>query len=807
MSYFEFPHTRTYDGDLGYIIKKLDELNTRYNNFFDYNSIRFHDPVEWNIAETYPAFNIVYDVQGECLYISKTAVPSGIDISNENYWILVSPFKIDMEFSTESINPVANRTITNKIVQTDNMVVDIHSELLEEKVERTTAETTINNTLSTLQTALIDETAQRTATDTLLSDRIDNIIALEPGSTTGDAELQDIRLSANGVTYNTAGDAVRAQVSSINKYNVCDYSDGYLTRSSSSITGIDFTWTGDVCDVDGVSTATSVNIIRNSLALPSGMVAGGKYLFCVDSTDTNVSLRVIFRDSDNTTLSTQYITAPKVLTVPTATAKMTMGIYVPSGKTIDHAKVSNIAILNWETIPMLISDIESTYYKSRGIIPDNTDLDDVRTLGGYVINSPYHYDNNPIPDGQGAILLVLGGSTNTLLQMCISSSAIYVRQTRLQTFLDWTMISGGDTYNNTFITNEFTNSYTISCSPEITTDTNNYLASTGDTTDRTGDIQTLLETNGVCHLGSGVFYTTGVEIPDHASLIGSGFDTTLILDSSVTNGYTVKLKNQGLIKDMRISGGNSAPELTSTIGSRNGIIFQGTRTPLDQTGTTYKKSMITNCQIFNFSGSGILATGTGTPIDSNMIVSDCFIFGCVAGFNIAYYSEFHRVSNCAITACYYGLIDNGGNNNFCNCDFSANRIGVLIDNSGNQSPNNSHGSFVNCTINHSISDAGTANKGIALKLLRATLGEVFNGMQIYFGSIVIDRSVGIRFSTSNIGGGVPITITNSDVVTFSDCTFKESPNNPDSLFTESNNVVLNFRDCYLRSGTVYDPMA
>lgn len=28
MAYFEFPHTRTYEGDLGYIIKKLNEIST-----------------------------------------------------------------------------------------------------------------------------------------------------------------------------------------------------------------------------------------------------------------------------------------------------------------------------------------------------------------------------------------------------------------------------------------------------------------------------------------------------------------------------------------------------------------------------------------------------------------------------------------------------------------------------------------------------------------------------------------------------------------------------------------------------------
>lgn len=289
MSYFEFPHTRNYEGDLGYVIKSIIDLTSEFKNFKAINTIKLADPTEWDITRSYAPNTIVFETNDGVALISKCPVPAGIDLTNTDYWQFVCPLSVDGDarteimnilhfvanhyefgdnasqayavgdhliwkgklyivaaaissgsafvdgtnitettieemikairpvdaaFSNTSMNAIANKPVTQKFASVQANIASVNSDVQNAIADIAVIQsdiTSLDSQVTANTSAIAQETIDRQTEDGLLSDRIDAISSLAEGSTTGDAELMDIRTSEQQNVYTNAGTAVRAQ--------------------------------------------------------------------------------------------------------------------------------------------------------------------------------------------------------------------------------------------------------------------------------------------------------------------------------------------------------------------------------------------------------------------------------------------------------------------------------------------------------------------------------------------------------------------------------------------------------------------
>lgn len=127
MSYFEFPHTRTYDSDLGWLIRRLLELANTMDNFINFNTIKYADPISWNITTQYEANTIVIDPATGNAYISTRPVPAGVNITNEHYWTDIYNYEAQLQPIRDEIENV-NTTLTAEIERLDNALTSYEAE-------------------------------------------------------------------------------------------------------------------------------------------------------------------------------------------------------------------------------------------------------------------------------------------------------------------------------------------------------------------------------------------------------------------------------------------------------------------------------------------------------------------------------------------------------------------------------------------------------------------------------------------------------------------------------------------------------
>ena len=81
-----YPYTDFHEMNLSWIVKKVMELNTRLTEFVSLNTIKYADPIQWDITRQYGTNTVVIDPVSGVAYLSVKPVPMGVSLSNNDYW-------------------------------------------------------------------------------------------------------------------------------------------------------------------------------------------------------------------------------------------------------------------------------------------------------------------------------------------------------------------------------------------------------------------------------------------------------------------------------------------------------------------------------------------------------------------------------------------------------------------------------------------------------------------------------------------------------------------------------------------------
>ena len=86
------PYTNFHDLNLDWIIEVLNEFSTKLTNFLSLATIKYANPIQWDITSQYEANTVVVDRNGNA-YLSVQPVPSGVSLDRTEYWTKIGNFE------------------------------------------------------------------------------------------------------------------------------------------------------------------------------------------------------------------------------------------------------------------------------------------------------------------------------------------------------------------------------------------------------------------------------------------------------------------------------------------------------------------------------------------------------------------------------------------------------------------------------------------------------------------------------------------------------------------------------------------
>lgn len=122
MGLFEqFPYANFHELNLDWILDTLKQLDESVTKFISINSIKYANPIQWDITSQYEKNTVVLDKNGNA-YLSVQPVPAGISLDRTEYWTVIGNFSELWASVKAAITP--NDEGHDKIASADRAVGD-----------------------------------------------------------------------------------------------------------------------------------------------------------------------------------------------------------------------------------------------------------------------------------------------------------------------------------------------------------------------------------------------------------------------------------------------------------------------------------------------------------------------------------------------------------------------------------------------------------------------------------------------------------------------------------------------------------
>ena len=194
MGLFEnFPYANFHELNLDWVLHELKELETEITNFVAINSVKYANPIIWDITSQYETNTVVLDSSGNA-YLSVQPVPDGVSLDREEYWTKIGNFSALWDSVRSAITPYDERhsttasvnhkpgdwvwlendllLITKNITAGDKYVDESNCKKTNVHELFTTLGDTVTGEVNTLSGELQDEITNRENADSTLNQKI-----------------------------------------------------------------------------------------------------------------------------------------------------------------------------------------------------------------------------------------------------------------------------------------------------------------------------------------------------------------------------------------------------------------------------------------------------------------------------------------------------------------------------------------------------------------------------------------------------------------------------------------------------------